>query len=227
MIQCFGETFHLHLQTRKCPDKKRKCSTQLSNFQNYRVRISTPTTLIFSVFAYRTSENYSFQDFAYLKYFDLKFRFKMYRVKDVLHKQCSFMTRLMEPSFSRDTANSPGTQELPNIIRKSKVQGSLQEILAIIPIPRLNISVQATPYYFLKVHFNIIQPLTSWSFQWSFFGFLTNIYAFLFSIRSVCCAHLFLLYFILPIRKIRENSCDCKPFDISVYDILHRHLSEI
>jgi hypothetical protein len=71
---------------------------------------------------------------------------------------------LTERSTSWEAANCAATQELPSILRNSKVHHSVHKSPPLVPILSQFDPVYTIRSYLSKIHFNIVHPPTSWSF---------------------------------------------------------------
>jgi hypothetical protein len=74
---------------------------------------------------------------------------------------------LMELSPSREAANCADTQEYPNILWNPKVHYRTHKSRPLVPILSQIDPILTIPSYLSKIHFNIVHPPMSWSFQWS------------------------------------------------------------
>jgi hypothetical protein len=69
----------------------------------------------------------------------------------------------MQLSPSCEAASCGVTQELPNILWNPKVYYRVHKTPPLVRILNLISLVHVTPSYLSKIHFNIVQPPTSWS----------------------------------------------------------------
>jgi hypothetical protein len=109
---------------------------------------------------------------------------------------------LMELSPSWEAANCAATQELPSILWNPKVYYRVNKSIQLDPILSQINPIRTIPSYLSKIHFNIVNPPTSWSFQWSSSFCLSHQYIICIPfrpIRATCPAHLILLDLIILI----------------------------
>jgi hypothetical protein len=70
----------------------------------------------------------------------------------------------MELSPFWEASNCAATQELPSILWNLKVHYRVHMGPSLVPILSQIDSVHTIPSYLSKIHFNTVQPPTSWSF---------------------------------------------------------------
>jgi hypothetical protein len=73
------------------------------------------------------------------------------------------LTDFMELSPSWEAVNCAATKEFPSILWNPKVQYRVQKSPPLDPILSHIDPVHITPFYFSKIHFNIVQLHLSWS----------------------------------------------------------------
>jgi hypothetical protein len=109
--------------------------------------------------------------------------------------------KLVSYLLTHKAANCAATQELPSILWNPKVQYRVHKSPPLVPIWNHNNPIYTIPSYLSTIHFNLVNPPTSSSSQWSLYFWLsTNVlYAFFFSIHAICPAHLIPLALIILI----------------------------
>jgi hypothetical protein len=78
-----------------------------------------------------------------------------------------FAHSLMELSPSWEAANCAATQELPSVLWNPKVHYRVHKSPLLVPILSQIDPIHIIPSFSFKIHFNIVHPPTSWSYQWS------------------------------------------------------------
>jgi hypothetical protein len=83
---------------------------------------------------------------------------------------------LLELSPSWEAANCAATEEFPSVLWNPKFHYLVHKSPPLVPIPSQINSIYTIPPYLSKIHFNIVRPSTSWSFQWSLSFWISHQY---------------------------------------------------
>jgi hypothetical protein len=83
---------------------------------------------------------------------------------------------LTELSPSWGAANCAATQELPIILWNPKFQYRVHKSPPLVPTMSHINPIHTISSYLSKIHFNIVHPPTSWSYQWSLSFWLSHQY---------------------------------------------------
>jgi hypothetical protein len=108
----------------------------------------------------------------------------------------------MQRTPSWEPASCEATQELASILWNPKVQYRVYKSHPLVPILSHINPFHTIPSYLYKINFNIVQPPTPWSSQWSLSFWYFHRYPIcipLLPIRATCPKHLILLDLIILI----------------------------